>query len=79
MGWLAQRATARLGYGYDALAPMYYDPISGDGVLFQFQTNTLWSYNPDAKRWTELTPEGDPMPKGKSSSGVLRPGPRRNM
>ena len=51
-------------YGHDARAPMYYDPISGDGLLMQFQTNTLWAYNPDTKRWTKLTPVGDPMPTG---------------
>ena len=51
-------------YGHDARAPMYFDPISGDGLLIQFQTNALWAYNPDAKRWTKLAPEGDPMPTG---------------
>jgi hypothetical protein len=43
---------------------MYHDPISGDGLLVQFQTTTLWSYNPDARLWTKLSPEGAPMPTG---------------
>jgi hypothetical protein len=28
-------------FGQDARAPMCYDPISGYGLLIQFQTNTL--------------------------------------
>jgi hypothetical protein len=52
-------------YGHDARAPLYYDPTSGDGLLIQFQTDTLWAYNPDSKSWTKLQPAGEPMPTGK--------------
>jgi hypothetical protein len=61
----AAKDSEEVPFGHDARAPMYHDPISGDGLLIQFQTNTLWSYNPDAKRWTKLTPAGDLMPTGK--------------
>lgn len=51
-------------FGHDARSPMYFDPASGHGLLVQFQTNELWSYNPDKTAWARLTPEGDPMPTG---------------
>lgn len=50
--------------GYDARTPLYYDPHSGEGLLADFKSGTLWAYNPDAERWTRLSPEGDPMPSG---------------
>jgi hypothetical protein len=48
-------------YGHDARSVMYYDPASGHGLFVQFQTNTIWAYDPDAVKWTKLAPEGDPM------------------
>jgi hypothetical protein len=54
----------RVPFGHDARAPMYHDPHSGHGLLVDFTTNTLWSYDPDGPTWTRLKPEGDPMPTG---------------
>ena len=51
-------------YGHDARSVMYHDAASGHGLLVQFQTNTLWAYDPDAATWTKLAPDGDPMPTG---------------
>lgn len=51
-------------YGHDAFAPMYWDANSGHGLLVEFKTGTIWSYDPDAIRWKKLTYEGDPIPKG---------------
>ena len=51
-------------YGHDARAVIGYDPVSGHGLLVQFQTNTLWAYDPDRTAWAKLTPDGDPMPTG---------------
>lgn len=51
-------------FGHDARAPMYYDPVSGHGLLIDFKTGTLWAYDPDATAWTRLRPEGDPVPTG---------------
>ena len=51
-------------HGHDAYAPMYYDPVSGHGLLVEFKTNTLWAYDPDKMAWTRLKPEGDAMPEG---------------
>jgi hypothetical protein len=38
--------------------------LLGHGFLVQFQTNTVWAYDPDKTAWTKLAPEGDPMPTG---------------
>ncbi len=51
-------------YGHDARSVFYHDPLSGLGLLVQFQTNTLWSYDPDKLTWTKLAPVGEPMPTG---------------
>lgn len=51
-------------HGHDAYAPMYYDPVSGHGLLVEFKTNTLWAYDPDKTAWSKLKPEGDAMPEG---------------
>lgn len=51
-------------YGHDARSVVYHDPVSGHGLLVQFQTNTVWAYDPDKIAWTKLSPEGDPMPTG---------------
>ncbi|MDX1947845.1 MAG: hypothetical protein SFU86_20775 [Pirellulaceae bacterium] len=50
--------------GHDAYAPLYHDPTSGHGLLIEFKTGTLWSYDPDAVKWTRLTPTGEPVPTG---------------
>ncbi|WP_149114443.1 hypothetical protein [Limnoglobus roseus] len=66
--WKAVRAgnkdDGRTPYGHDARSVFYHDPVSGHGLLAQFETNTLWVYDPDAVTWTKLTPAGDPMPTG---------------
>jgi hypothetical protein len=51
-------------YGHDARSVLYHDPKSTHGWLVQFQTNTVWSYNPDYASWTKQQPDGDPMPTG---------------
>lgn len=60
----AGKDSATVPYGHDAYAPMYHDPVSGHGLLVEFKTNTLWSYDPDKTTWTHLHPEGDKMPTG---------------
>jgi hypothetical protein len=54
----------RTPYGHDARSVLYHDPASGHGLLVQFETNSLWTYDPDKPAWTKLAPEGDPMPTG---------------
>lgn len=59
--------------GHDARSVFYYDPNSGHGLLFHFRTNQLWSYDPDAVRWTRLAPQGDPVPQGKKRLAYFDP------
>jgi hypothetical protein len=54
----------RSPFGHDARAVFCHDPASGHGLLVQFETNTLWVYDPDKTTWAKLTTEGDPVPKG---------------
>ena len=51
--------------GHDARTPFYYDPASGHGLLVDFVSNTLWTYDPDQFLWTRLRPGGDEIPKGR--------------
>ena len=60
----SEEQLSKVPYGHDAYSPMYFDPASGHGLLIEFKTNKLWAYDPDNIQWTQLTPEGDPMPDG---------------
>ena len=60
-------------YGHDARSVMYHDAKSGHGLLVQFQTNTVWAYDPDAASWTKLAPDGDPMPTGNKRLAYVDP------
>jgi hypothetical protein len=60
-------------YGHDARSVMYHDPASGHGLLVHFESNSVWSYDPDKTTWTKLTPEGDPMPRGNKRLAYVDP------
>ncbi len=60
-------------YGHDARSVIYYDPVSGDGLLLEFETNALWAYAPGGRSWTKLHPRGDPMPGGNKRLAYLDP------
>ena len=68
-----EKLSKKVPYGHDAYSPMYHDPISGRGLLVEFKTNRLWAYNPDNRKWTQLHPEGDPMPKGNKRLAYFDP------
>lgn len=59
--------------GHDARSPLYYDPVSGRGILFEFAADALWSYDPDKHAWEKLQPTGDPMPPGKKRLAYVDP------
>jgi len=59
--------------GHDAYAPFYYDPKSGHGLLVEFKTDTLWSYDPERPAWTRLAPAGDPLPTGNKRLAYFDP------
>ena len=60
----ADKDATDVPYGHDAYAPMVYDSKSGHGLLVELRTRILWSYDPDAKKWSKLIPEGDAIPEG---------------
>jgi hypothetical protein len=61
---LGRKDDDRSPFGHDARSVFYHDPVSGQGLLVQFETNTLWVHDPDKITWTKLSPQGDPMPTG---------------
>ncbi len=46
--------------------------VSGHGLLAQFQTNTLWVYDPNKTTWT-VGPENDPIPTGNKRLAYFDP------
>ncbi|MGE3806078.1 MAG: hypothetical protein AB7K24_15515 [Gemmataceae bacterium] len=64
---------AEVPYGHDARAPMYFDPVSGHGLLVDFKTNTLWAYDANKPAWVKLQPEGDPLPTGNKRLAYVDP------
>lgn len=44
--------------GHDAHTIMYFDVVGKVALLYERQTNAIWAYNPDEKKWTKLTPQG---------------------
>jgi len=63
----------RSPYDHDARSVMYHDPVSGHGLLVQFQTNSVWAYDPDKAAWSKRVPEGDPMPTGNKRLAYFDP------
>jgi len=59
--WIKVLETEDAPVGHDARTMLYYDPHSGDGLLFENATRAIWSFNPDAKKWTKLAPTGDKL------------------
>jgi hypothetical protein len=51
--------------GHDAFTAFCGHPSSGRGLLMDFRTRNLWSYDPDQAQWALLAPVGDPIPQGK--------------
>ena len=51
--------------GHDAHTAFCADPVTGRGLLLDFRTRQLWSYDPEGCRWERMSPIGDPMPDGK--------------
>ena len=47
----ADKDSDQVPFGHDAYAPMYFDPVSGHGLLVEFKTNDLWAYDPDKPTW----------------------------
>ena len=69
----ADKDDATVPYGHDAFGTFFRDPVSGQGILLDYKANALWSYDPDAAKWTKLKPDGDPMPKDGKRLAYLDP------
>lgn len=69
----ADKDSDQVPYGHDAYSPMVRDAVGGGGLLVEFKTNTLWAYDPDTIAWTQLKPEGDPMPEGNKRLAYFDP------
>ncbi len=69
----ADKDSEEVPFGHDAYAPLYYDPVSGHGLLVDFKSDTLWAYDPDKVAWTKLKPDGDAMPKGNKRLAYVDP------
>lgn len=50
--------------GHDARTVLYYDPISGHGILSELASGKLWAYDPVAIAWHKLAPRGAALPSG---------------
>lgn len=59
--------------GHDARTTFVHDPASGQGLLVDFRSSTVWAYDPDSHAWTTLAPAGDPMPTGKKRLAYFDP------
>lgn len=57
--------------GHDARNVFYHDPGSGHGLLVDFSSQSIWSYDPDRAAWHQQVPVGDPMPAGKRMLAYL--------
>lgn len=57
--------------GHDARNVFYHDPGSGHGLLVDFSSQSIWSYDPDHSAWHKQLPVGDPMPAGKRMLGYV--------
>jgi hypothetical protein len=77
---LAQRQWSRLQTGAaeapvasDASTPVFFDPLSRHGLMFERPARRLWAWDPDAPGWRRLSPAGDPMPSGPRMLAVMDP------
>lgn len=56
---------------HDARTTFQFDPLSGHGILVDFKTNQIWSYDPESGAWTKLAVAGDPIPEGRKRLGYV--------
>ncbi len=61
-GWVQTAEGEGLPNGHDARSFMYFDPVGQVALLYERATKAIWSYEPDATKWTKLAPKG-PAPR----------------
>jgi hypothetical protein len=78
-GWKQVLESADLPNGHDARSLMYYDPVGKVALLYGRAEKRIWAYEPDAKRWSKLTPDGPEPPFGPKERVVAYFDPERNV
>jgi len=63
----------RTPYGHDAFSIIAASPDTGQGILLEFKTSRIWAYSPDAPSWSQLVPDGDPIPDTPKRLAYLDP------
>ncbi|HOX05107.1 MAG TPA: hypothetical protein PK280_01800 [Planctomycetota bacterium] len=73
-GWdvTVEAAPPEVPPGHDSDTLMYFDSAAKAAVLYDRAGKAVWSYDPDAKKWTKQTPNGPPPPfTDKPREGVI--------
>ncbi len=78
-GWEQVVEKAGLPNGHDARSFMYFDPAGRVALLYERSAKTIWSYDPDKKKWTRLAPRGPAPPFGAKERVVAYLDPARNV
>jgi hypothetical protein len=63
--WTQVLSKEGLPNGHDARSWMYFDPASRQPLLYERGAKHIWSYDPDAKKWTKHQPKGPAPAFGK--------------
>lgn len=65
--------------GHDARSLMYFDPVGKVALLYERATKQIWTYDPDARAWTRMSPRGPEPPFGEKERVVAYMDPARNV
>lgn len=77
--WVQVAESADLPNGHDARSFMYFDPVGKTPLLYERATKAIWSYDPDARKWTRLAPNGPAPPFGERERTLAYLDPVRNV
>lgn len=69
-GWEQVLEAADLPNGHDARSLMYFDPVGKVALLYERKEKRIWSYDPDKKQWSKLSPRG-PEPPFETTERVI--------
>lgn len=78
-GWEPVLESDDLPNGHDARSLMYFDPVGKVALLYERKEKRIWSYNPDKKAWSQLSPQGPPPPFGPKERVIAYMDPARNV
>lgn len=78
-GWEQVLESADLPNGHDARSLMYFDPVGKVALLYERKEKRIWTYNPDKKAWSQLSPKGPAPPFGPKERVIAYMDPARNV